>query len=64
VGLHVGADVGLEVPQDGEARVHLVVNAQRQADGHVLRDVQPVQIVPETLRQPVLADLQVGNMQV
>ena len=55
--LHVVHDVAVQVAQDGDTRVHLVVNPQTQTHTHVLADVQPVQVVPEALADPVLADL-------
>ena len=55
--LHVVHDVAVQVAQDGDTRVHLVVDSQTQTHAHVLADVQPVQVVPEALADPVLADL-------
>ena len=55
--LHVVHDLTVQVAQDGDARVHLVVDSETQTHAHVLADVQPVQVVPEALADPVLADL-------
>lgn len=56
--LGVLQDVLLEVLQYGDAHVHLVVDAHDNAHGHVVADLRPVQVVPETLSQPLHAHLQ------
>ena len=43
--------------QNGDAGVHLVVNAEDDACADVVTDVHPVEVVPETLLQPVDGDL-------
>ena len=57
MGLHVRHDVALQVVEDCHADVHLVVHPVDQAHHDVVAHVLPVQVVPETLGQPVLADL-------
>ena len=42
-------DLRLQVPEDGHARVHLVVSAHQHARRQVLADFPPVQVVPEAL---------------
>lgn len=48
--------------ENGDGDVHLVVDAQYQTEDDVMTDVQPVEIVPEALRQPVLRDLGIANV--
>lgn len=47
--------------EDGHTQVDLVVNAQHHAGDQVVEDVLPVKVVPETLGQPVQADLQLAD---
>ena len=56
--LHVVHNVTVQVAQDGHTQVHLVVDAQTQTHAHVVTDVQPVQVVPEALPDPMLTNLQ------
>ena len=50
-------NLALQVLKDGDAHVHLVVLAQKHANADVVADLSPVEIVPETLANPMLADL-------
>lgn len=54
-------DLWLQVPEDGHARVDLVVGAHQHARREVVADLRPVQVVPEALGQPVEAHLQPGR---
>lgn len=45
----------------GHARVNLVVRTQYDAGGDVVADFGPVEVVPETLGQPVEAHLSGGG---
>lgn len=45
----------------GHASVHLVVRAQYHTGGDVMANFGPVEVVPETLGQPVEAHLLFGR---
>lgn len=55
--LHVFHDVFLLMFQNGTAQIHLVVNAHHYTQTDILTDLIPVQVVPETLLQPMEANL-------
>lgn len=57
LGLCVLQDLRLQVFEDGHTHVHLVVGAHQHTGGQVVADLPPVQVVPETLCQPLEAHL-------
>lgn len=57
LGLHVLHNVFLLMFQNGTAQIHLVVNAHHYTQTNILTDLIPVQVVPETLLQPMEANL-------
>lgn len=57
LGLRPLQDVRLQVSEYGHAHVDLVVWTHQHTGGDVVADFGPVQIVPETLGQPVEAHL-------
>lgn len=54
-------NVRLQMLEYGHARVNLVVRTQYDAGGDVVADFSPVEVVPETLGQPVEAHLSGGG---
>ncbi len=54
-------NISLKMAEYRDARVRLIVCTQDDARTHVVADVAPVQIVPETLLHPVDADLKSNN---
>lgn len=60
--LHVLHNVFLLVFQNSTAQVHLVVNAHHYTQTHILTDLIPVQVVPETLLQPMETNLKATKM--
>ena len=60
--LRLAHDLELQVLEDGDAHVHLVVFAEKHADADVVADLRPVQVVPETLANPVLTDLNAARI--
>lgn len=59
--LSVTSDVVMEEMEDGNTHVHLVVHTQYHTHAHVLTNIRPVQIVPETLSDPVLTYLRYNS---
>lgn len=57
LGLRSLQDVWLQMFEYGHAHVNLVVRTHHYTGGNVMADFCPVQIVPETLSQPVEAHL-------
>lgn len=57
-------NVRLQMLEYGHARVNLVVGTQYDAGGDVVADLSPVEVVPETLGQPVEAHLSEGDQTV
>ena len=53
--------LALQVLKDGDAHVDLVVLAQKHANADVVTDLRPIEIIPETLANPMLADLRPMN---
>ena len=51
-------DRSLSEAQDGHTDIDLIVDSEQQTETDVMADLHPVQVVPETLTQPLLADLQ------
>ena len=53
-------DLCLQEFEYSHAKIHLVVNAEHNTYADVMTQLLPVQIVPEALPQPLLADLAWG----
>lgn len=51
-------DILLQVTEGRHAHVHLVIWSHDDAGGHIVTDLRPVQVVPETLDKPLNTDLQ------
>ncbi len=56
-GLRMLQDIRLQMFEYGHAHVNLVVRTHHHTGRNVVADFRPVQIVPETLSQPVEAHL-------
>ena len=50
-------NLALQVLKDGDAHVDLVVLTQKHANADVVTDLRPIEIIPETLANPMLTDL-------
>lgn len=61
LGLRTPQDVRLQVFEHGHTQVNLVVGSHQHTGGDVVADLRPVQIVPETLSQPMDAHLRKDN---
>ena len=60
--LHVLHNVLLLMFQNGTAEVYLIVNPHYNAETDILTNLCPVQVVPETLLQPMEANLKVKQL--
>src|SRR6218665_1716002 len=52
----------VQVTEDGNAQVDLIIGTKNDAKNQVLADLRPVEIVPETLAYPLLADLESNHI--
>lgn len=61
LGLCALQDLRLKVFEQGHTKVHLIIRTHHHTAADVVADFGPVQVIPETLSQPVEAHLQINQ---